>query len=77
MLSSCDRSKGTMNENDAAEPIDWALTTWEGARREQQRRWANLSLRELIQALEEMQALAERLSLAADPQNAPARSGDR
>jgi hypothetical protein len=51
-----------MNENDAAEPINWALTTWEGARREQQRRWADLSLREIVLALEEMQALAERLS---------------
>ena len=53
-----------MNENDAAEPIDWTLTTWEGARREQQRRWANLSLREIILALEEMQVLADRLSNA-------------
>jgi hypothetical protein len=51
-----------MNESDTSEPITWALTTWEGARREQHRRWANLSLREIVLALEEMQALAERLS---------------
>ena len=66
-----------MDENDAAEPIDWALTTWEGARREQQRRWANLPLREIILALEEMQALAERLSSSRDSESRPARIGDR
>jgi hypothetical protein len=41
--------------------IDWGLTTWEGARREQTRRWARMSLSEMILALEEMQVLAERL----------------
>jgi hypothetical protein len=58
-----------MHETD--ESIDWTLTTWEGARREQQRRWASLSLREIILALEEMQALAERLSMAQDPGSNP------
>jgi hypothetical protein len=43
-------------------PIDWALTTWEGARREQLRRWAQLSLEEIVAAQEEMQELAEWLS---------------
>ena len=66
-----------MNENDAAEPIDWALTTWEGARREQQRRWANLSLREIILALEEMQSLAERLSSSPESESNPLRVVDR
>lgn len=42
--------------------IDWALTTWEGARREQLRRWAELPLERIVAALEEMQELAERLS---------------
>jgi hypothetical protein len=42
--------------------INWDLTTWEGARREQQRRWSQMSLAEMIKALEEMQVLAERLS---------------
>ncbi len=65
-----------MTENDTAKPINWALTTWEGARREQQRRWADLSLREIVLALEEMQALAERLSASADSQTGPARIGD-
>jgi hypothetical protein len=42
--------------------IDWSLTTWEGARREQLRRWSKMPLAEKILALEEMQALAEKLS---------------
>jgi len=41
--------------------IDWGLTTWEGAEREQLRRWARLSLEEIVRAQEEMQNLAERL----------------
>jgi len=45
--------------------IDWSLTTWEGARREQTRRWARMSLSEMILALEEMQALAEKLQPSA------------
>lgn len=43
------------------EDIDWSLTTWEGARREQRRRWGKMTLTEIILALEEMQVLAERL----------------
>jgi hypothetical protein len=42
--------------------IDWSLTTWEGSRREQLRRWAALSLEEIIRAQEEMAELAERLA---------------
>jgi len=41
--------------------IDWSLTTWEGSRREQLRRWSELSLREILLAQEEMQELAEKL----------------
>lgn len=44
------------------EPIDWRLTTWEGARREQLRRWAALPLENVITALEEMENLAAELS---------------
>ncbi len=47
--------------------IDWSLTTWEGSRREQLRRWVALSLEEIIRAQEEMADLAARLS-AAEPQ---------
>lgn len=42
--------------------IDWSLTTWEGARQEQLRRWSTMPLAEMILALEEMQVLAEKLS---------------
>jgi hypothetical protein len=41
--------------------IDWSLTTWEGSRREQLRRWAALSLEEILLAQEEMQELARKL----------------
>ncbi|HEY3077372.1 MAG TPA: hypothetical protein VGJ74_19540 [Burkholderiales bacterium] len=44
--------------------IDWSLTTWEGAEREQLRRWAELTLEEIVRAQEEMQNLAERLARA-------------
>jgi hypothetical protein len=56
------------HETDA---IDWRLTTWEGARREQLRRWAALPLERVILALEEMEELAQWLS-----QDRPAQSGD-
>jgi len=42
--------------------IDWSLTTWEGARREQMLRWGRMPLAEMILALEEMQVLAEKLA---------------
>ena len=45
----------------APDAVDWGLTTWEGAEREQLRRWARLSLEEILRAQEEMQRLAERL----------------
>ncbi len=48
--------------------IDWSLTTREGAEREQLRRWAALSLEEILRAQEEIQSLAERL---AAPEGAP------
>lgn len=49
-------------EKSDTDAIDWSLTTWEGARREQLRRWAELTLEEIIRAQEEMRELAERLS---------------
>jgi hypothetical protein len=56
--------------HDAA--IDWSLTTWQGARREQLRRWAELPLDQIVSALEEMQDLANRLALE---RGAPPRAG--
>lgn len=49
-----------MTRTDAG-PIDWSLTTWAGAEREQLRRWAALTLEEILRAQEEMQELAEKL----------------
>ncbi len=55
-------------ENEIDQPrkeqdIDWSLTTWEGARREQMRRWAELPLERAIMALEEMESLVKDLQV--------------
>ncbi len=39
--------------------IDWSQTTFEDARREQMRRWAELPLDRILAALEEMEELAK------------------
>jgi hypothetical protein len=63
--------------NDTIPEIDWHLTTWEGSREEQQRRWAKLSLEEILDAQEEMAKLAEELQWVPennqheDPKEAP------
>ena len=50
-----------MPKNDQPEDgIDWSLTTWEGSRREQLRRWAALPLERIVLAIEEMADLARR-----------------
>lgn len=41
--------------------VDWSKTSWEGSRREQLRQWQKLSLRERLQALDEMNRLSDRL----------------
>ncbi len=41
--------------------IDWNLTTWEGARNEQLKRWSKLSLKEILLAQEEMQKISDKL----------------
>lgn len=43
---------------DSDSEIDWSLTTWEGSRREQLRRWCKLSVRERLLAVEEVADLA-------------------
>ena len=50
--------------------IDWSLTTWEGAEREQLRRWTQLTLEEIVRAQEEMQNLADRLGGPKEPTKA-------
>jgi hypothetical protein len=51
------------NRNSTTE-IDWSLTTWDGSRREQLRRWAALPLEQMIESIEQMEDLGERLALA-------------
>ncbi len=55
--------------------IDWSLTTYDGARREQLRRWAALPLERIVAALEEMEQLGLRLEDEQPPSGArqPAR----
>ncbi|HUO82395.1 MAG TPA: hypothetical protein VM616_06000 [Gammaproteobacteria bacterium] len=45
-----------------SDDIDWSVTTWEGSRREQLRRWAALPLERLVAAVEEMEELVRVLS---------------
>jgi len=52
-----------MPENESqTKAFDWSVTTFEGSRREQLRRWARLPLEQLIAALEEMQELSYELA---------------
>ncbi len=46
------------------DPVDWSLTTWEGARREQLRRWAKLPLERIVAAQEEMAEISLRFAHA-------------
>ena len=39
--------------------FDWQVTSFEGARREQLRRWAQLPLEHILLAIEEMQDIAQ------------------
>ena len=59
----------TAKRDKTADGIDWNLTTWQGARREQMRLWAKMPLERLVKALEEMQHLAEQLSPAKRPES--------
>jgi len=54
-----------MAEHEPPTPdFDWRLTTFEGARREQLRRWAQLPLENILLAIEEMQDIARLLETA-------------
>jgi CRISPR-associated protein Csx17 len=44
--------------------IDWSLTTFEGSRRAQLRRWASLTVRQRLEALDGMTDTAQRLALS-------------
>ena len=52
-------SDATPSETDQS--VDWQITTFAGARREQLRRWSRLPLRQVILAREEMEELGRRL----------------
>jgi hypothetical protein len=47
-----------------ASEFDWRVTSFEGARREQLRRWARLPLEQILLAIEEMQDIAQALGTA-------------
>lgn len=54
-----------MPEHETYTPdFDWRLTSFEGARREQLRRWAQLPLENILLAIEEMQDIAQLLGAA-------------
>lgn len=58
----------TVKETDPApneENVDWSLTTWEGARREQMRRAAEIPFDHILDAIEEMGDLAAELAAQA------------
>ena len=60
----------------AEDDIDWSLTTWDGARREQLRRSLRLSVRERLEAVDRMGRTAEMLRRLGsrnrpDPQSIP------
>jgi hypothetical protein len=46
--------------------VDWSLATFEGARREQLRRWSELPLDRIIASLEEMAELTGALAMRTD-----------
>jgi CRISPR-associated protein Csx17 len=54
-----------MEENKPhTQEFDWRLTSFEGSRREQLRRWAQLPLEHILLAIEEMQDIARVLDTA-------------
>lgn len=64
-----------MPENESStSDFDWDVTTFEGARREQLRRWAQLPLEDMIRAIEEMHVIADELAASggSSEESAPA-----
>jgi hypothetical protein len=54
-----------MTKNESHKPdFDWRVTSFEGSRREQLRRWAQLPLENILLAIEEMQNVAHLLGAA-------------
>ncbi len=42
--------------------VDWSLTSWEGSRRAQLRRWLTLTVRERLQTIEDLAEVAKRVA---------------
>jgi len=57
--------------------FDWRLTSFEGVRREQLRRCAQLPLENILLAIEEMEDIARQLSAAPDDQGGAKREEPR
>lgn len=53
--------------------FDWSVTSFEGAHREQLRRWAELPLEDVVRALEEMADIAGELGTPGDDAKEPSR----
>ena len=56
-------------DEDDSDRIDWQRATWEGAKREQLRRWSCLTLEEIVAAQEEMAELERQLNRPASRQS--------
>lgn len=52
------------NKKPPISEFDWRVTSFEGARREQLRRWARLPLEHILLAIEEMQDIAHAFGAA-------------
>ena len=47
--------------SELSESVDWTALTWEGSRRRQLERWADLDLEEILDAQEAMAELAQEI----------------
>lgn len=53
--------RGTPRMSDERQPVDWSKTTFEGSRREQLRRARAMTVRQRLEALDQLMRLAERM----------------
>lgn len=66
------------DNNPPISEFDWRRTSFEGARREQLRRWAHLPLEHILLAIEEMQDIADAFGITPDgrhDKHSPGRAG--
>jgi hypothetical protein len=67
----------TQENESPVQKFDWRLATFEGARREQLRRWAQLPLENILLAIEEMQDLAQQLNITSAGEAGQSAQGKR